>query len=128
MASFTTIVSDQLIKTVNFYEDHFGFIPAVEQDGYVLLERKDPEPSFLAVIDVNHKCLERRIESVKGVILSLVVQNVSDAYDSLYHEGLTMYKDLSQDIFGDHNFVVEDPNGVLVDVREPLTIPRAVAA
>lgn len=122
---YPTLVSDKFVETINFYEDFFGFAPLVEQEGYALLQQKDNADMRLAVFDVNHKCVSDRVQPVQGVILSLAVDNVEHLYNELFMEGLEMYKDLGQDVNDRRHFVVYDPNGVLINVSEPLEMVLA---
>lgn len=119
MSIYSTLVSDKLVQTVNFYEDHFGFIPVIEKDGYVMLQSKD---NVIAVFDAHHECVYERIKPVQGLILNIQLKNVEEIYNRLYMEGLEIYKELGQDINGKKHFVVYDPNGVLVNIHEPIDI------
>ncbi len=125
---YPTLVSDKLVSTVNFYEDFFGFVPAIEKEGYVFLQSADKPDMCLAIFDAAHKCVGRLKETVQGLILSMPSKDVSAAYDRLYMEGVEMFKELGQDINGLKHFVVRDPNGVLINVHEPMEIPCQVAA
>lgn len=117
---YPTLVSDKFTKTINFYEDFFGFAPAIERDGYALMQsQKNPE-MCIGVFDCGHECVSPLQSSSKGVIVNIVVDDVKEAYDNLYMEGLEMYKDLGKDINGMDHFIVFDPNGVLVNVHAPL--------
>lgn len=115
---YPTLVSDQFVNTVNFYEDHFDFMPDVEKDGYALLRHKYNSDNYIAVFDSTHDCVVDRVQPVQGLILSIAVENVSQVYDTLYMEGLSMYKDVGEDVHGRQHFVVYDPNGILVNVYE----------
>ena len=116
---YTTIVSDRLVPTVNFYEDNFGFVPAIEKDGYVLL-RQDGNPSIcIAVFDIAHQHVSDLNDPTKGVIVNVVVPDVKTKYDDLYMEGLDIRKEYGTDINGPEHFVVCDPNGIWVNVHAP---------
>ncbi len=123
-----TLVSDKLVDTVNFYEDFFGFVATIEKDGYTLLQKRDDPEMCIAVFDTNHQCVEE-VSPVQGLILNLGVPNVKDLYDHLYMEGLEFFKDFSTDkIHGGPHFIVRDPNGVLINVIEPLEMRALIAA
>ncbi len=122
---YSTLVSDKLVSTVNFYEDYFGFIPVIERDGYVMLKNKD---NLIAVFDARHECVPDHMKPVQGVIVNVPHENVQEFYDRLYMEGLEIYKEPCIDINGKKHFVVYDPNGVLVNVHEPMDIPEYEAA
>ena len=82
----------------------------------------------LAIFDAAHKCVDQLKQTVRGLILSIPVHDVKAAYDNLYMEGLDMYKEYGVDMHGKNHFVVYDPNGVLINVHEPLDIPGQIAA
>lgn len=115
---YPTLVTGKPVNTINFYEDYFGFVPTVEQDGYALLQSQDDPDSRIAVFDVAHECVAPLEQSVQGVILTIGVENIENAYDTLYMEGLEIYKDLGTDVNGARHFVVYDPNRILVNVVE----------
>jgi uncharacterized glyoxalase superfamily protein PhnB len=116
-----TLISDKMIETVNFYEDFFGFVPVIEEERYVLLSKKDDPSLRIAVFDSAHPCIYT-VAPAQGVILNLWSSRVKTLYDELYMEGLEMYKELGTDVHGNSHFVVIDPNGVLVNVCEPVEI------
>lgn len=129
MAHFYPIlVSDQLVDTVNFYEDYFGFVPMVEKDGYTLLQNKQNPDSCIAVFAKTHQCVAQFGQSVQGVILTLAVDDIEGAYNHLYMEGLELYKEMGVDILGARHFVVYDPNGILVNVVERRAKEETLAA
>lgn len=123
----TTLISDKLIATVNFYEDFFGFVVIIEKDGYALLQKQDDPDLCIAVFETTHPCV-KDLPLVKGLILNLNHADVKKAHDHLYMEGLEFYKDLGKDIHGHNHFVVVDPNGILINVCEPIAALQLVAA
>lgn len=123
-----SLVSSKLVETVNFYEDFFGFVPLIEKDGYVLLEKVGRPDMRIAVYDVNHKCVATRVSPSQGLILNLPVVDAESTYDELYMEGLDIYKEIGDDIHGQKHFVVYDPNGVLINVVEPEGEETSLAA
>lgn len=116
-----TLISDKMVETINFYEDFFGFIPVIEQERYALLQKQDDPSLRIAVFDSAHPCIYTVAPS-QGVILNLYSSNVQDLYEQIYMEGLEMYKEYGTDIHGNDHFVVIDPNGVLVNVCEPIEV------
>lgn len=116
---YSTLVSEKLVDTVNFYEDHFGFMPVIEKDGFAMLQSKD---NVIALFDAKHECVSESMKPVQGVILNIQLKNVEEIYNRLYMEGLDIYKELGRDINGKTHFVVTDPNGVLVNIHEPINM------
>jgi uncharacterized glyoxalase superfamily protein PhnB len=116
---YPTLVSNEFVKTVNFYEDHFGFVPEEEQEGYALLQKPNSSGDRLAIFDTAHECVRGRVSPAQGVVLNIPVEDADEAFDELYMEGLPFYETLGQDVHGKRHFVVCDPNGVLINVHEP---------
>jgi uncharacterized glyoxalase superfamily protein PhnB len=116
-----TLISDKMVETVNFYEDFFNFAPVIEQERYVLMFKKDDPSLRIAVFDSAHPCVYT-VAPAQGVILNLWSHDVKALYDELYMEGLEMYKEFGTDVHGNSHFVVIDPNGVLINVCEPVEI------
>lgn len=115
---YPTLVTGNHVDTINFYEDYFGFVPTVEKDGYALMQSQMNPDSFIAVFESGHQCVAPIQQSVQGLILTIGVDNLDDMYDTLYMEGIELYKELGTDINGDRHFVVYDPNRILVNVVE----------
>lgn len=127
MSSFhPTIVSDKFTPTVNFYEDYFGFVPAIEEEGYTVLCKDDGCNERIAVCAADHERLKGLVQPVQGLILNIAVDDVKSKYDSLYMEGLDIFREMGTDIFGRQNFIVYDPNGVLVNVHEAVSLKPAM--
>jgi len=117
--SYTSLVTDKFAETVNFYEDHFGLTPSTEKEGYAFLQSPDRPENCVAVFDAAHECVAGQVKPVRGVILNFTSRNIDTMYDFLYMEGLEVYKEPGRDVHGRRHFVVQDPNGVLVNVYEP---------
>ncbi len=125
---YPTLVSDKLVRTINFYEDFFGFVPTCEKDGYAFLQSQQNPDMCIAVFDASHQCVSQLEQSTQGLILTVAVKDIEETYDTLYMEGLELYKDFGVDILGNRHFVVYDPNGILVNVTECQKQDKALVA
>lgn len=129
MADFyPTLVTGNHVNTINFYEDYFGFVPTVEKEGYALLQSQSHPDNCIAVFEAGHECVARFAQPVQGVILRIGVEDIEAVYDTLYMEGLEMFKELGTDINGARHFVVYDPNGILVNVVETISAEARLVA
>lgn len=126
--SYTTLVTDRFADTVNFYEDYFALTPTLEKDGYAFLQSPENKQNCVAVFDANHECVAGNVKPVRGVILNFTANSVEAMYDFLYMEGVEVYKEPGRDVHGRKHFVVYDPNGVLVNVYEPVGTAEMVDA
>jgi len=121
MTSFhPTLVSKKFNETINFYEDYFGFRIALEEDRLAILQLKDDPKVCLSVYDI--KYASEGIKPVSGLVLNVPCKDVQAVYEQLYMEGLEMHKELGHDFRGNHHFIVRDPNGVLINVTEPMRL------
>lgn len=121
--SYPIVCSDKFQKSVAFYEDYFGFVPALELDGFVILKREGREDSYLAIMDSMHGALpEQYRRPIQGMILNYPVTDVMSFYDHAYYEGLNLKSEPQDVICGRKHFFVEDPNGILIDVAENVDV------
>jgi catechol 2,3-dioxygenase-like lactoylglutathione lyase family enzyme len=117
--SYPIICAENFVKTVNFYEDHFEFVPAFEMIGFAILERKNWPGMYLGVIDSKHTSLpEQYRNKASGMILNYPVYSVDKTFHELYWEGINIVSDPEDALCGRKHFFVEDPNGILIDVAE----------
>ena len=65
---------------------------------------------------------EQHRKTPQGVMINYPVKDVQKMYDHLYQEGLTLLNEPENAPCGRKHFMVEDPNGILIDVAEDLDI------
>ncbi len=101
-------------------EDHFGFIPEEEIDGhFVLMVRKDHSEQKIALL--NSHCLPEGFKTrTNGLILNYPVENVENAYEYYFMEGLTLLGKPALACCGRKNFLIADPNGNLIGISQRL--------
>lgn len=126
--SYPIVCTEKFVQAVAFYEDHFGYSPAFEMDGFVILKRQDRDDAYLAIIDSNHGVIpEHYRRSVKGMILNFPVENVNSTFQEFYWEGLNIVSEPESALCGRKHFFVEDPNGILIDVAENVSIESLIS-
>lgn len=119
LLSCPIICTDKFVQTVDFYEDHLGFTLAVETDGYALMKREGHEGAWLSVIDRSCQCRQDKCrDGVKGFVLPYPVSDVGQAYERFYWDGLTLLNEPNRSETGSIHFMVEDPNGIVIDVSQ----------
>ncbi len=115
----TVICTDRLVKTVNFYEDFFEFVPVFETEDHVLMQRGDDVKSQIAIIDVNHASLPDGFRNVtSGLMLSFPVDDVKKSYEHFYYEGVDMASAPATASCGQEYFMMKDPNNNLITLIE----------
>ena len=126
--SYPIICSEKFEETVAFYEDHFGYVPAFELPGFVILKRGDYEDMYLAIMDCMHEAIpEQYRKPTTGVILSYPVTDTKAAYQEMYWEGLKILSEPEDTVCGRRHYFVEDPNGILIDVAEDIDIDSVMS-
>jgi uncharacterized glyoxalase superfamily protein PhnB len=117
--SYPIICANDLSQTVNFYEDFFDFVVALEIPGYAVMKREGFKDAHIAIIDKDHKEIpEAYRRPVQGMILSMPVPDVRASYMAAYWEGLDIVSEPVETCWGRLHFMVEDPNGILIDVSQ----------
>jgi predicted enzyme related to lactoylglutathione lyase len=106
----STISTNKLQESKDFYMRHFDFQLVYESDWYIeLIARETPS------IGVSFTLPQREMGEFftgKGLILSFEVADVDAEYRRLRAAGLEMYQELQDKPWGERSFVINDPNGV----------------
>lgn len=115
----TVICTDKLVKTVNFYEDFFGFYPVFETDDHVIMQRGSDKKSQIAIIDINHESLPEGFRKVtSGLMLNFPVDDIKKSYEYFYYEGIDMASELQEASCGQDYFMMRDPNDNLITIMQ----------
>ncbi len=126
--SYPNICTDKYAETVAFYEDYLDYEVSFELQGFAVMRRTDWANIYLAIINSKHAAIpEHYRKTVAGMILSYPSHSVKDAYDTLYWEGITLVTKPAKADCGHNFFFVEDPNGILIEINEPLDIMDIMA-
>ncbi|ASO23101.1 catechol 2,3-dioxygenase-like lactoylglutathione lyase family enzyme [Actinoalloteichus hoggarensis] len=123
LTSFYPVLCTHDIPTAHaFYTRWLGFETTFDSDWYVSLRRIDAPHQELALLDPRHSSVpEGHRESVRGVLLNLEVTDVDAEHDRLVTEGgLAPILSLRNEQFGQRHFIIEAPDGVLIDVITPI--------
>ncbi|MCB1531941.1 MAG: glyoxalase [Alphaproteobacteria bacterium] len=126
--SYPIICTEKFKDTVNYYEDHLGFVPQFEIfQNFVILKRDTYADVFIAIVDAHSQEIpqEYRRKS-SGIILNFPVEDVQKTYDEFYIEGLEVLNEPKVSICGRKHFFVVDPNGILIDVAENVPLSETV--
>ncbi len=105
----STISTNKLRESKEFYMKHFGFQLVYESDWYIELIAADAP-----TIGISFTLPQREAGEFfkKGLIISFEVDDVDAEYHRLKAEGLEIVQDLVDKPWGERSFVVDDPNGV----------------
>ncbi|AZK92560.1 MULTISPECIES: VOC family protein [Streptomyces] len=103
----------------DFYTARLGFEVTFEADWYVSLRRPDAPHYELALLDPAHPTVPEghRTPLTGGLLLNFEVEDVDAEHRRLVDEaGLTELLTLRTEEFGQRHFIVEGPDGVLIDI------------
>ncbi len=105
----TTISTDKLTESKEFYIRHFNFQLVYESDWYIELIA----PGLPAGISFTKPQRDAgEFFHGSGIIISLEVDDVDAEYRRLKAAGVEPCEDLVDKPWGERSFVVNDPNGV----------------
>lgn len=120
---YPVLMTRNVAATADFYQRHFGFGALFTADWYVHLQSTEAGAAVsLAVLDGGHDTIPEaaRGHTAAGVLLNFEVDNVDAEHDRLMAAGLTLRLPLRDEAFGQRHFIVQGPDGVLIDVIQPI--------
>lgn len=119
---YPVLMTDRVAATARFYEDHFRFTRLFDSDWYIHLQSLEDPSVNLAVLDRNHTTIPApcRGQQVSGVLLNFEVSDADAEYERVTAQGLTVLLPVRDEDFGQRHFIVQDPNGVMIDVIQPI--------
>lgn len=126
---YPVIMSHDVAGTAAFYQTHFGFVALFSADWYVHLQCADDASINLAVLDGDHHTIpEASRGRAGGLLLNFEVEDVDAVHARLRDAGLPMVSSLRDEAFGQRHFITVDPNGVLIDIIQPIAPSAEFAA
>lgn len=120
ITSFYPVLMTQDVATAAaFYRDALGFELTFESDWYISLRLGAFE---LALLAYDHATIPEGQRALpQGMILNLEVENVDAVHQRLTQKlGLDPILGLRSEDFGQRHFIVSAPDGVMLDVIQPI--------
>jgi catechol 2,3-dioxygenase-like lactoylglutathione lyase family enzyme len=119
---YPVLMTDRVAETARFYQDHFRFIGLFDSDWYVHLQSSEDQSVNLAILDGRHATIPATARGgrASGVLLNFEVDDVDAEYERALAQGLTVLLALRDEAFGQRHFIVQGPDGVLIDVIKPI--------
>ena len=115
---YPVLMSGDVMSAADFYRTHVGFQTTFEADWYVSLGFGDFE---LALVDAAHPTIPEGYRAMpRGVIVNLEVDDVDAVHARMVDAGVEPVRALRDEDFGQRHFIVEAPDGVLLDVITPI--------
>lgn len=118
---YPTIMSERVVETRDFYTTHLGFELTFEADWYVSLKRSDASYE-LAILDHQHESIPAKYRKLtQGMVLNFEVSDVDTEYERVVTKGgVSPELKVKDEAWGQRHFIIADPNGVLIDVIQPI--------
>ena len=120
-SSFPVFIVNSQGNAKDFYTGHFDFDIAFENDWYLhLVSASGVQIGFMLPDQPTQPEIFHPAHSGSGVIFSIEVDNVDDAYTHAKQAELNVVLPLRSEEWGQRHFSVQDPNGVYVDVVQTI--------
>ena len=118
---YPVLLSDDVTRAAEFYIRHFRFQPLYQADWYVHLQSLEDPSVNLGLVDRTHETIPEVGRGRAGtVLLNFEVEDTDDDFARLTAEGVRIALGLRDEAFGQRHFIVEGPDGVLIDVIRPI--------
>jgi uncharacterized glyoxalase superfamily protein PhnB len=120
-SSFTVFIVESLGKAKGFYSQYFSFSAAFENEWYLhLVSASGIQIGFMLPHQPTQPEAFQDGFSGQGIILSLEVDDVDQAYAEARENGLNIILSLRSEDWGQRHFSVQDPNGIYLDVVQAI--------
>lgn len=118
---YPVLMTNDVATTAAFYERHFGFEPLFTSDWYVHLRAREDEGVNLGIVRADHETVPEGARTpARGLLLNFEVEDPDAHYARAVAAELRVVRTLRDEPFGQRHFIVEGPDGVLVDVIKPI--------
>jgi catechol 2,3-dioxygenase-like lactoylglutathione lyase family enzyme len=118
---YPVLMTADVPATAAFYCTHFAFAPLFTADWYVHLQSTEDATVNLAILDQHHHTVPAPARGrTGGVILNFEVADPDSHHTRLTAAGLPILLPLRDEDFGQRHFIVQGPDGVLIDIIRPI--------
>lgn len=126
---YPVIMTADVASSARFFTKHLGFEPVYQDESYVHLQMPDDPAVNLAILQGDHATIpaQGRGRST-GLLLNFEVEDVDAIHDRLTAAGLRPILPLRSEDFGQRHFILQGPEGVLIDVITPIPPSAEFAA
>ncbi len=124
---YPVLLTGDVAATTTFYRETFDFAVTFEADWYVSLRLGAFE---LAILAHDHPTVPQGYrERASGVLVNIEVEDVDAVYTHLTEVlGVVPVMTIRSEDFGQRHFVIAAPDGVLVDIIQPIEPSAEFAA
>ncbi len=119
---YPVLQTRDVVATSTFFQRHLGFRLLFDSDWYVHLQMADDPAVNLGVLQFDHPTIPEpgRGRVSGGLLLNFEVTDVDAVHDRLTAGGVVPVLPLRDEPFGQRHFILQGPEGVLIDVITPI--------
>ncbi|EYB69595.1 hypothetical protein DEIPH_ctg004orf0116 [Deinococcus phoenicis] len=112
--------------SAEFLKRHFGFVQEMDHEGVASLTRADAGFNliFLQTGLSTFKPPQIAGNAGQGLLVVFVVDDIDAEYTRLQAEGVPVVTPIETEPWGERYFQVSDPNGVMVQLVQWVTVPE----
>lgn len=120
---YPVITTKKLEESTKFYTEHLNLDITFDSDWYISMKTSRGRSFELALLDYTHPSLPTAFQHpTQGMLLNLEVENVDSEYNRLKSSGLDMVLDIRSEDWGQRHFIIQDPNGILIDLIQNIEV------
>lgn len=121
-SAYPVLMTDDVAGAAAFFARHFAFRPLFAADWYVHLQSAEDAGVNLAILAAGHPTVPACARGARaaGLLLNFEVADVDAVHARLTAEGLVPVLPLRDEDFGQRHFIVQGPEGVLIDIITPI--------
>ena len=118
--SFTNILSENVEKTVQFYESTLGMTRHFDSDWFAILTHEAIDNLELGILQRDHEVVPVSVRNKpSGVMITFVVDDCDSVFDRATAQGVTVIEPPTDMPYGQRRMLILDPDGTVVDVSSP---------
>ncbi|WP_137109449.1 VOC family protein [Rhodobacter sp. SY28-1] len=118
---YPVLLSEDVARAAAFYIAHFRFRPLYQADWYIHLQSSEDPKVNLGLVAKDHETIPEVGRGRTGaLLLNFEVEDVDGHYARLQADGAVIALGLRDEAFGQRHFIVEGPDGVLIDMIRPI--------
>lgn len=126
---YPVLLSSNVGEAAAFYIAHLRFQPLYQADWYMHLQSLDDPAVNLGIVAKNHDSIPEIARGRTGaMLLNFEVEDVDAHYARLHAAGVRIALGLRNEEFGQRHFILEGPDGVLIDIIRPIPPSETHAA
>lgn len=118
---FTSILSSDVERTANFYQELLGMVRHFDSDWFVILTHPDIDGLEFGILQRDHGIVPETVRAAPaGVMLTFVVTDCDEVYGRARARHAEILEPPTDMPYGQRRMLLRDPDGTVVDVSSPV--------